>query len=53
MGDLVPLEWLSFRNVRKPLIAENRGLWILQPTVNIFDNTIEFARYDGTVNFGF
>ena len=48
LGDLVPLEGLSFRDIWKP-----RGLWILKKTVHIFCNTIGFARFDGPLIFWF
>jgi len=35
VGDLVPIEGLSFLDVYKPLRAENGGLWILKKAVNI------------------
>ena len=34
-------------------MAEIGGLWILKNTVNIFDNSIEFARFDGPIIFWF
>jgi len=53
LGDLVALERLSWRDVCKPLRAENGGLLILKKTVNIFDSTIEFAIFDGPLVFSF
>jgi len=53
LGDPAPLEVLSFRDVSKPLGAENGGLWIQKKTFNIFDNIIKFARFDGPLIFWF